>query len=283
MYAGDHSREDHLRTFELRAVNFVIYIDPLYNLRARCLANQRSIIIMDLSTEQLQYSPIPSSENAATIKEPVKDQHKEQNSELTKLYSKALADGEQRAQKQFAKNLQKLGFEMLEGQDPLTAVAEKFQQFQQGEEQLRLRSEQQRTRVQELEQRLQDKERALNEYVTQTELSSALGKHDLVNPQAVMTLFTSEYQISKNGSALQLTKNGQEVYNDETAQPVTLEEALDGFLHANPYLLKAGARGVSATPLTGSPQDKIAYYKSLPIDAPERRQLAEKLIAKGDF
>jgi len=216
-----------------------------------------------------------------SFKESGRESGKEQAPDLSKLYSKALADGEARAQKQLLKDLQKLGFEIKDGADWREALALKLatphttEANATRESELLEQVESWRTKHDEVQQELKS-------FMVQTEVTKLLQKKEVVDREDVLALFNAHFQVDVTKEGIRVyDQSGHLILNGKTAEPLTLEETLDVFLQSKPHLVRAAARSVNMntipqmTSLTGAPVGFKERYLNATPD--ERRKLRDQM------
>jgi hypothetical protein len=105
-------------------------------------------------------------------------------------------------------------------------------------------------------------------------LISAASSKKSVAPDKVAALLKSSVRLADDGSVEVLDDKGQARYNPLTAAPLTVEELVDEFLHANPFFVQAGPSGTGSQSNRQTTSDKGTLdISSLDMKNPEHRKV----------
>lgn len=103
-------------------------------------------------------------------------------------------------------------------------------------------------------------------------LLSAASKHKAVNPEHVAGLLKSQVRYN-NGVVEVIDSNGELRYNTNTAEPVTLDEAVSEFMTQNAYFKAAQPAGSGASGNAKHTTSREVKLSDLDMSNPEHRAL----------
>ena len=105
-------------------------------------------------------------------------------------------------------------------------------------------------------------------------LISAASARKSVAPDKVAALLKNSVRLADDGSVEVLDDKGQARYNASTAAPLTVEDLVDEFLHANPFFVQAGPSGTGSQSNRQTLSDKGTLdISSLDMKNPDHRKV----------
>lgn len=197
---------------------------------------------------------VTPTDNGATVTDAAKDL-KEHNS---KVYSSGLNDGLGRAAKDVFKHFKNLGIDPVNDNidETFAQLAERLQkQGGQQDEEFKKRLEAVSVEATTWKTKAEQAETEKNQYILNHQILSSIGQMDVVDANAVATLFQSEYKVQRvaDGQVHVYDKSGK-LLKTNAWEDVTLADAMKKFLEERPYLVKSQSRAsTAATSQTGSP------------------------------
>ena len=112
-------------------------------------------------------------------------------------------------------------------------------------------------------------------------IMSAAAKNRAVNPEHVANLMKANIRLGTNGVAEVLDSEGQVRYNTETAQPVTVDEAVEEFLLQHAYFRAAAPAGTGSNGNATHSTSREVNLKDLDMKNPEHRKLFQEQYEVG--
>lgn len=122
------------------------------------------------------------------------------------------------------------------------------------------------------DQKLADMQAQLEKVHVDGALLSAASKHKAVNPEHVAGLLKSQVRYN-NGVVEVIDSNGELRYNTNTAEPVTLDEAVSEFMTQNAYFKAAQPAGSGASGNAKHTTSREVKLSDLDMSNPEHRAL----------
>ena len=104
-------------------------------------------------------------------------------------------------------------------------------------------------------------------------LLEAASRHKAVNPTHITNLMKNQVKLGENGSVEVLDDTGNVRYNTETAEPVSVDEAVKEFITANSYLRSAGPSGAGTGANKGKSASGEVNIDKLDMKKPEDRKI----------
>ena len=104
-------------------------------------------------------------------------------------------------------------------------------------------------------------------------LLEAASRHKAVNPTHITNLMKNQVKLGDNGAVEVLDDAGNVRYNTETAEPVSVDEAVKEFITANSYLRSAGPSGAGTGANKGKSASGEVKIESLDMKKPEDRKI----------
>lgn len=68
-------------------------------------------------------------------------------------------------------------------------------------------------------------------------------KETTINPNAIITLFNSEFEIGEENGTSFVSKNGEKLKNDKTAEPLAINDVFNDWLVKEKYIKANPGRG----------------------------------------
>lgn len=124
----------------------------------------------------------------------------------------------------------------------------------------------------EADQKLANMQAQLEKVHVDGALLSAASKHKAVNPEHVADLLKSQVRYN-DGKVEVLDSNGELRYNTNTAEPVTLDEAVSEFMQQNAYFKAAQPAGSGASGNAKHTTSREVKLSDLDMTNPEHRAL----------
>lgn len=112
-------------------------------------------------------------------------------------------------------------------------------------------------------------------------IMSAASTNKALNPTHVVELMKSNIRLGENGQPEVLDSEGQVRYNTDTAQPVTVDEAVAEFLTANAYFRAAAPAGAGSTGNATHSTSREVELNDLDMTNPEHRKIYKQRFAIG--
>ena len=122
------------------------------------------------------------------------------------------------------------------------------------------------------DQKLADMQKQLEKVHVDGALLSAASKHKAVNPEHVAGLLKTQVRYN-NGVVEVVDSNGELRYNTNTAEPVTLDEAVSEFMTQNAYFKAAQPAGSGASGNAKHTTSREVKLSDLDMSNPEHRAL----------
>jgi hypothetical protein len=120
--------------------------------------------------------------------------------------------------------------------------------------------------------KLADMQKQLEKVHVDGALLSAASKHKAVNPEHVAGLLKSQVRYN-NGVVEVVDADGELRYNTNTAEPVTLDEAVNEFMTQNAYFKAAQPAGSGASGNAKHTTSREVQLSDLDMNNPEHRAL----------
>lgn len=112
-------------------------------------------------------------------------------------------------------------------------------------------------------------------------IMSAAANNKALNPAHVVELMKSNIRLGQDGQPEVLDSEGQVRYNTETAQPVSVDEAVAEFLTANAYFRAAAPAGTGSNGNATHGTSREVSLKDLDMANPEHRKIYKERFAIG--
>jgi hypothetical protein len=104
-------------------------------------------------------------------------------------------------------------------------------------------------------------------------LLEAASRHKAVNPTHISNLMKNQVQLGENGAVEVLDSAGNVRYNTETAELVSVDEAVKEFITQNTYLRSAGPSGAGTGATKGKSASGEVKIDTLDMKKPEDRKI----------
>ena len=102
-------------------------------------------------------------------------------------------------------------------------------------------------------------------------LLKAAGGRNAVNPEQVATLLRNRVALNDEGDVNVLNDNGEIMYDNNTAAPLTVETLVNDFLDASPHFLRAGPSGSGSIGTVGESTTNEVDISKLDMTNPAHR------------
>jgi DNA-binding transcriptional MerR regulator len=132
------------------------------------------------------------------------------------------------------------------------------------------------------ESRLQQMTSELQRVHVDGALLNAASKNRAVNPEHVASLLKGQVRLGEGNQVEVLDTDGNVRYNTETAAPLTVEDAVNEFLTANPYFRAAAPAGSGSTGNATKSASREVKLTDLDMRDPEHRRLYKEKFAVGN-
>jgi len=104
-------------------------------------------------------------------------------------------------------------------------------------------------------------------------LLEAASRHKAVNPTHISNLMKNQVKLGENGTVEVLDEAGNVRYNTETAEPVSVDEAVKEFITQNTYLRSAVPSGAGTGATKGKSASGEVKIDTLDMKKPEDRKI----------
>lgn len=104
-------------------------------------------------------------------------------------------------------------------------------------------------------------------------LLEAASRHKAVNPTHISNLMKNQVKLGENGAVEVLDEAGNVRYNTETAEPVSVDEAVKEFITQNTYLRSAVPSGAGTGATKGKSASGEVKIDTLDMKKPEDRKI----------
>jgi hypothetical protein len=115
-------------------------------------------------------------------------------------------------------------------------------------------------------------------------LINAASQLKAANPQHVAQLLRDSVKLGEDGQPVVLDDTGAIRYNNDTAEPLSINSLVEEFVNSNPYFKAAGKTGTSSTSNTATTVDNevdLAALTSQMATDPKARETYRKLMKEG--
>lgn len=112
-------------------------------------------------------------------------------------------------------------------------------------------------------------------------LLNAASKNSAVNPEHVANLLRANIRLGENNVVEVLDADGNVRYNTETAEAITVEDAVSEFLNANPYFRQAAPAGTGSASNAKHTTSREVSVSDLDMSNPEHRKLYKDMRTKS--
>ena len=134
----------------------------------------------------------------------------------------------------------------------------------------------------EYENRLNDLTSELHKVHIDGALLSAAAKHKAVNPEHISDLLRRNIRLGENNQVEVLDADGNIRYNTETAEQLTVEDAVSEFLNQNPYFRSAQPSGSGSASNTTPTTSREVKLSDLDMNNPEHRKIYQETFMVGN-